>query len=532
MRAFLDTSLLFLKLYFYYSSAVSSSLYSSSCQLKGQFHLNGMHKTGDVILGGLFAVNTITTDPDLSFTSEPQTSDCYGFDIVGFRLAQSMAFAIDEINRNSNLLPNVTLGYSLYDNCDQLGIGFRAALTLVSGQEEQVTLEENCVGTPPVLGIVGGASSRLSIAISTVLGLYSMPLVSYYATCSCLSDRQKFPSFFRTIPSDAFQVNAMIQILKHFGWTWSGLIISDDDYGVHAARSFHSDLGPAGGGCLAYTEILPWGDDPAELRRIVDVMRKSTARVVIVFAHKIDMVNLMEEVVRQNVTGLQWMASEAWTLAPELQTPHLMPYLGGTLGIAILRGEMPGFRDFLLQIRPDQHHNTRTGNNVVNQFWEHTFQCRFAPPPAGWVEARGELCTGQEVIENVETDFLDDSDLRPEYNVYKAVYALAYALDDILQCEPGRGPFSNNTCAHLQRMEPWQLMYFMEKVNFTTTFGDQVSFDENGDALPVYDIMNWVWLPDGRAKVQRVGEVKRSAFKGEELTLDESKIFWNFESKQ
>ncbi|KAG7478966.1 extracellular calcium-sensing receptor-like [Solea senegalensis] len=211
MRAFLDISLLFLKLYFYYSSAVSSSLYSSSCQLKGQFHVNGMHKTGDVILGGLFAVNTISTDPDLSFTSEPQTSDCYGFDIVGFRLAQSMAFAIDEINRNSNLLPNVTLGYSLYDNCDQLGIGFRAALTLVSGQEEQVTLEENCVGTPPVLGIVGGASSRLSIAISTVLGLYSMPLVSYYATCSCLSDRQKFPSFFRTIPSDAFQVKMYLQ---------------------------------------------------------------------------------------------------------------------------------------------------------------------------------------------------------------------------------------------------------------------------------------------------------------------------------
>ncbi|KAG7455691.1 extracellular calcium-sensing receptor-like [Solea senegalensis] len=435
--------------------------------------------------------------------SEPQQPDCYSFDIRGFKLAQTMAFAIDEINRNSNLLPNVTLGYSLYDNCLQLGIGFRAALTLVSGQEEQVILEENCVGTPPVLGIVGDSSSTRTIAISTVLGLYRVPLV-----------------------------NAMIQILKHFGWTWAGLIISDDDYGVHAARSFHSDLGPAGGGCLAYTEILPWGDDPAELSRIVDVMRKSTARVVIVFAHKSHMINLMEEVVRKNVTGLQWMASEAWTSAAVLQTPHLMPYLGGTLGIAIRRGEMPGFRDFLLQIRPDRHHNTRTGNNVVNQFWEHTFQCRFAPPPAGWVEAGGELCTGQEIIENVENEFLDVSNLRPEYNVYKAVYALAYALDDMLQCEPGRGPFSNNTCAHLQRMEPWQLMYYMEKVNFTTTFGDQVSFDENGDALPVYDIMNWVWLPDGRTKVQIVGEVKRSAFKGEELTLDEDKIAWNFESKQ
>ena len=91
------------------------------------------------------------------------------FDVVGFRLSQTMAFAIDEINRNSNLLPNVTLGYSLYDNCLQIGIGIGAALTLVSGQEEQVTLEENCVGTPPVLGIVGDASSSSSIAISAGL---------------------------------------------------------------------------------------------------------------------------------------------------------------------------------------------------------------------------------------------------------------------------------------------------------------------------------------------------------------------------
>ncbi|XP_044059694.1 extracellular calcium-sensing receptor-like [Siniperca chuatsi] len=499
----------------------------------GQFHLNGMHKAGDVVLGGLFEIHFFSVFPDLSFTSEPQQPTCNGFDVLGFRQAQTMAFAIDEINRNSNLLPNVTLGYSLYDNCVKLGIGFRAALSLVSGQEEQFILDETCVGTPPVLGIVGDSSSTRSIAISSVLGLYRVPMVSYFATCSCLSDRQKFPSFFRTIPSDAFQVRAMIQILNRFGWTWAGLLVSDDDYGLHAARSFQSDFIQSGGGCLAYFEVLPWGNDPAELRRIVDVMKKSTARVVIVFAHESHMINLIEEVVRQNVTGLQWMASEAWIAATVLQTPHLMPYLGGTMGIAIRRGEIAGLREFLSRIRPDLHHNNNVyGNSMINQFWEYTFQCRFAPLPAGWLEAGGALCTGQEDLENVETEFLDISNLRPEYNVYKAVYALAYALDEMLQCEPGRGPFSGHSCATLQRLEPWQLMYYMEKVNFTTPFGDQVSFDENGDALPIYDIMNWLRLPDGRTKLQNVGEVKRSAFKGEELTIDEDKIFWNFESKK
>uniref|UniRef100_A0A3P8W0R4 G-protein coupled receptors family 3 profile domain-containing protein n=1 Tax=Cynoglossus semilaevis TaxID=244447 RepID=A0A3P8W0R4_CYNSE len=426
-----------------------------------QFDLNGIHQTGDVILGGLFAINFFSTVPDLSFTSEPQESVCYGFHPSGFRQAQTMAFAIDEINRNPNLLSNVTLGYSLYDNCIELATGFRAAMSLISGQAGEMASEETCVGLP-VLGIVGDSFSTSTIAISTVVGLYRVPLVSYFATCSCLSDREKFPSFFRTIPSDSFQVRAMIQILKHFGWTWAGLLISNDDYGVHAARAFLSDLGPIVGS--------------------------------------------------NNLQKRTWMASEAWTSIAELQTSDFMPYLGGTLGIAIPRGEISGLRNFLLQIRPVSKQKNTSEYNMVNQFWEHIFKCRFAPPPEGWLETGGQLCTGQEVIETVlEEEVFDVSDLRPEYNVYKAVYTLAHALDDMLQCEPGRGPFSGDTCAQLQGLEPWQLVYYLEKVNFTTSFGDQVSFDENGDALPIYEIVNWVWLPDGSTKVHNVGEVKRSA---------------------
>ena len=65
------------------------------------------------------------------------------------------------------------------------------------------------------------------------------------------------------------------------------------------------------------------------------------------------------------MTGLQWLASEAWTAAAVLQTPRLMPYLGGTLGIAIRRGEIPGLRDFLLGLRPDLHDSNNNGNSLV-----------------------------------------------------------------------------------------------------------------------------------------------------------------------
>ncbi|XP_029571784.1 extracellular calcium-sensing receptor-like [Salmo trutta] len=512
------------------NSSASSS--SSSCRLREQFSLNGMYQKGDVILGGLFEVHYFTVFPELSFTSEPQQLYCEGFTSFGFQQAQTMAFAVDEINRNPDLLPNIKLGYQLYDNCQKLGVSLRAAMSLASGTEKEFLLDETCSGSPPVLGIVGDPGSTHSIAISSVLGLFRVPMVSHYATCSCLSDRSKYPSFFRTIPSDSFQVRAMIQILHRLGWTWVGLVFSDDDYGFHAARSFHSSLAESGG-CVAYSQVLPKDNCPTELQRIVGEIKSSSARVVVVFSVEAYLLPLVDEVVVQNVKGLQWIASEAWTSSTVFHTPRLMPYLGGTLGIAIRRGEIPGLKDYLLSIRPDDQPANNPGNNMgkVRQFWEAVFGCRLEPP-AGWVEAGGDVCTGQEDLRDVETNYGDVSELRPEYNAYKAVYALAHALHDLLQCVPGRGPFSGHRCASLQRLEPWQVVHYLERVNFTTGFGDRVSFDDKGDALAIYDIMNWVWLQDGSVQVENVGVIDESAPAGQELTLDEDRIFWNFESRK
>ncbi|XP_026144000.1 extracellular calcium-sensing receptor-like [Carassius auratus] len=235
-----------------------------------------------------------------------------------FQHAQTMAFAINEINKNPNLLPNITLGYHLYDNCVMLGMAFRAAISLVSGRERSSS-NLNCTGPPPVIGIVGDPSSTPSIAISSVLGLFRVPIVSHYATCSCLSDRKKYPSFFRTIPSDAFQVRAMVQILKHFGWTWVGLLYSDDDYGIYAAQSFHQEM-QISGLCVAFSEILPYDNNPRNIQHITGVIQASTARVVVVFSPSSLVISLMEEVVLQNMTGKQWIASESWATSPVFHT--------------------------------------------------------------------------------------------------------------------------------------------------------------------------------------------------------------------
>ncbi|XP_043072823.1 extracellular calcium-sensing receptor-like [Puntigrus tetrazona] len=515
---------LYLSFKFIYAASV---LQSGTCQLQGRFRLNGMYQAGDVILGGLFEVHFLTVFPELSFRTEPKPPYCEQFDMASFQQAQTMVFAIDEINKNPNLLPNITLGYHLYDNCVMLGIAFRAAISLVSGTEESFS-NLNCTGPPPVIGIVGDPSSTPSIAISSVLGLFRVPIVSHYATCSCLSDRKKYPSFFRTIPSDAFQVRAMVQILRHFGWTWVGLIYSDDDYGIYAAQLFQQEM-QLFGYCIAFSEILPDDNNHRDLQFIAGVIQASTARVVVVFSTSSFLIPLMEEVVLQNITGRQWIASEAWTTVPVYHTPRFLPTLGGTMGIAIRRGEIKGLHEFLLRLHPSNDQK----NNIVRIFWEKMFRCSFEK---GGIVIDGEevkkVCTGQEDLSITESPYTDVSGLRAPYNVYKAVYALAHALHDLMQCEEGRGPFSGNSCADKTNLKPWQLVHYLQKVNFTTGFGDYVSFDKNGDALPIYDVLNWQPSSNGSIRIQAVGVVNEGAKTEMVLRLDEDAIYWNFKTKK
>uniref|UniRef100_A0A8C2CAP7 G-protein coupled receptors family 3 profile domain-containing protein n=1 Tax=Cyprinus carpio TaxID=7962 RepID=A0A8C2CAP7_CYPCA len=488
---------------------------SGTCKLQGHFTLNGMYQDGDLLIGGLFEIQRyLKVFPELSFRTEPKIPRCELFYMTSFQQALTMVFAINEINYNPNLLPNMTLGYQIYDNCLRLGVAFRGATALVSGTEETVS-DLNCKGPPPVIGIIGDPGSTHSIAISSVLGLFRLPMISYYATCSCLSDRKKYPSFFRTIPSDAFQVRVMVQILKHFGWTWVGLIYSDNDYGIYAAQSFHQEM-QLFGYCVAFSEILPNDNNPIVIQRIMGMIQTSTARVVVVFSASSLLIPLMNEVVLQNITGRQWIASEAWATSPVFRTPRFQPFLGGTMGIAIRRGEIEGLHDFLLRIRP----NNDQRNDIVKIFWENIFGCSFETKGKGTdVEQVKKVCTGQEDLNTTNTPYTDVSGLRASYNVYKAIFALAH----------GRGPFSGNRCADITNLKPWQLVHYLQKVNFTTGFGDHVSFDKNGDALSIYDVLNWQPSADGSIKLHKVGVVNEGAATGMVLTLDKDAFYWNFE---
>ncbi|MBN3294272.1 CASR protein, partial [Polypterus senegalus] len=474
------------------------------CKMHDHFELNELYKSGDIILGGLFVLNFKVVNPELSFTSKPDQWKCESFEVSIFQRVQTMIFAIEEINKNHSFLPNITLGYRLYDNCVHLPVALRAATALLSGTGD-VTIDGNCTGPPPVVAIVGDPLSYHSIAASRIMSLFGMPMVSYFATCSCLSNKREFPSFLRTIPSDAFQVKAMIEIIKHYGWVWIGVIASDDDYGQNALKDLIEEVNKFG--CLAFIERVPTTYNKEKIDQIVNTIKQSTAQVIVGFSSEAELSILAKEIVNQNITGKQWVASEAWSTFTAVARTEYFDSFGGTIGVAIRKGSIPGLEKFLLQVHPD----SIDSNNMIVKFWESLFECKFlqSSDKINSSSLLGRhICTGLEDIHNITSAYSDVTDLRPSYNVYKAVYAIAHALHNLMSCKNGNGPFENKSCADIKTIQPWQVLHYLKRVNFTNHLGERVAFDENGDALAIYDIVNWQKSDDGNVVIKTIDSVE------------------------
>ncbi|XP_060690375.1 extracellular calcium-sensing receptor-like [Hemiscyllium ocellatum] len=461
---------------------------------------------------------------DLSFSNHLEPAKCLSFQFRHFRFALAMIFAIEEINNDTTLLPGVTLGYRIYDSCNLPQLSLKAALAFLNNPEANAH-SANCKSSSIVSAIVADSGSTQTLAIAPSIGTFRIPMVSYFSTCACLSNRKEYPSFFRTIPSDYYQVRALAQLVKHFGWTWIGTVKSDDDYGNFGMQAFEEAVQQFGV-CIAFSESFHKSYTRDKLLKTIDTIKTSSANVVVAFVEESNMHILLKEMIRQNVSGIQWIGSESWVSTFLLTPKESKKIASGAIGVAIHKVSIPGLREFLMKIHPSLY----PGNLLVKTFWESCFSCSVSDgnkTNSQKTDSELKKCTGRENLQNVQNEFTDMSQYRITYNVYKATYAIAHALHNMALCKTGEGPFFNGSCVNLSNFQPWQLLYYMRTVSFITKIGEKVYFGENGDPVATYDIVNWQPNALGNVDIVSVGHYDGSARSGEEFSITEEAIVWS-----
>ncbi|XP_072557253.1 extracellular calcium-sensing receptor-like [Paramormyrops kingsleyae] len=420
-----------------------------------------------------------------------------------------MIFTIEEINNRTDILPGLTLGYKIYDTCASVTFSVRSAMALMNGYEESLS-DTSCSRPTAVQAIIGESGSTDTIAVASSVRPFLIPVISHLSTCACLSDRIKYPNFLRTIPSDYYQSRALAQLVKHFGWTWVGAVRSDSDYGNNGMATF-IEAAKQEGICIEYSEKFH-RTQPEKLLQVIDVIKKGTAKVIVAFIAILEMYYFLEQLIIQNITGFQFIGTEAWMSGRSLATPTSFRVLGGSVGFAVTGAKISGLKEFVLKLHPSMNPN----NTDLQDFWETAFQCSLTTEHNSRYKAP---CTGTESLSDLKNPYTDESEIRITNNVYKAVYAVAQSLHSLLNCTP-------QGCASRSKTEPRQVLESLQKINFTLKTGERVFFDGNGDPAARYEVVNWQLNPEGAVELKAVGYYDATLPAGRQFVMSPVSMVW------
>ncbi|XP_066486696.1 vomeronasal type-2 receptor 26-like [Tiliqua scincoides] len=92
----------------------------------------------------------------------------------------ALVFAVQEINEDPKILPNVTLGFHIYDSYYDAKLTYRTTLDLLFKAHHFIP-NYKCGTQKNLKGIIGGLSSETSLHMSAIIGLYKIPQSEFRA---------------------------------------------------------------------------------------------------------------------------------------------------------------------------------------------------------------------------------------------------------------------------------------------------------------------------------------------------------------
>lgn len=453
---------------------------------------------GDVMLGGLFVIHL-----------ENSEGQCTDFDLKGLGRAQAMIFAIEKINNDSIILPNLTLGYDIRDYCGNVSKAMRITNDLF---RESSTCNETDEISKPIVALIGPKESSTALAIAGLLQVFGISAISGTTTSPELSS-QTYNHFYRTMPSDIFRVKAIADIIQNFNWTYVAAVGLDDSYGRNGVWHLVEEAARRNNTfCVAITEFISRKRQFQSIRDIVSRLKQhKNVRVVVLWIYGRYEKTLRDEIDIQNLTGKVWLLSEGQNTEVSFFLDSGYSVLDGSIGLQPHNFSDAGFRENAKDLNLD------TKKSRSHEWWSEY-----------WV-LRERNCSFNEVS-NVNVDhehvpcYRDLGDLiYSSYVPYiiDAVYAVANAIQISIRdtnCQ-------NDTC-NVKRED---VQRFFPKVNFNGLTG-KITFDEHGDpGATVFDIVNFQQVQE--SSVKRLKQVVVGKWEADEQNIKrlsfQDKVLWN-----
>ena len=428
------------------------------------------YKDGDVIFGGLFPIHYSNTG-----------DHCTELSTTGLGYAEATMFTIEKINKNSSILPNVTIGYDLRDYCGRNARAMKMAYDFMSNSDPVHMSNQNMSTCPTgyvketktktIPALLGPFDSDSAVLVGSLLQVSDIPAISPSATSDELSS-QMYKDFFRTVPPDKWQAEVMADIIELFNWTYVAAVGLDDSYGHNGISALEKESYNRKTFCIAFSEYIPrLGHWDKTKQTVLKIKRRSEVAVIIIWLYGGYGSAFFAEATAQNLEGKTWILSDALTAGEAVFLRTHFKILNGSLGVKPRDYPTPEFEKHLKMITPAK--SIERGTDWWEEFWRLQFNCsalKSNDPGVAPCEANLTLHHAVQKIRGSYVSYLID-----------AVYATAHALDNIYRCsltmhKRGMCPAVKPT------VKGRDLEKYLRNISFDGLTG-KVRFDKFGDPL-------------------------------------------------
>ncbi|KAK9405566.1 type-2 vomeronasal receptor [Crotalus adamanteus] len=479
---------------------------------QGEVNAKNYYKPGDYFISGIVSTTKVVVikRQSLNFGRSPSTK-VFARAFQRFWKFLPFLFAIEDINQNSHLLPNITLGYNIYENFFRIEMTPDALLDLLSDGEASVP-NYRCGRQINTVAILEEAETGISIHISNILGPYKIPQIGYSFASQILRDKTQFPFFYPMLPAEGVQYPGIVQLLLHFRWTLVGLVAPETDQGERFMRTM-SPLMLRNGICAVIhqsftqnvNEFILKLEEYYKWRKVnVFVYGSETSS----FDLGIIIVQRVFQSFQEPFVGKVWITTAHWDLSPDLMNNCFSSkYFSAIFSFLIRKRKWPNYdalRHFHLSL-----HN----------FLEKIFICSSTQDDISVKVWR--RCRQREDLVALRKEEIDRVLALDSYIIHSTIWAVGRILNSAYISLLKRSVRNRDMKIKTPKLK---LHSFLQSSRFHNNSIEGVYLDEKGDLTADLDIINWVIFPNKSVKRVKFWRLEKWASQNFELTIDQKNI--------
>ncbi|XP_070592647.1 vomeronasal type-2 receptor 26-like [Erythrolamprus reginae] len=439
------------------------------------------YRLGEFSIDGIISA-TQAAFRTLRFKSSPLTQ-VLGMQSTEYWKILSFVLAIQDINQDSCILPNTTLGYNIYENYFDSRKTSDALLDLLSDGETNVP-NYSCGRQRNTVAILEGAETGFSIQISSMLSTYKIPQISYNFVSQILMDKAGFPFFYPMLPAEGFQYSGMVKLLLHFKWTLVGLLAPDTDQGQKFMNTLTLMLTRNG-----ICPIIAQTFSPIVQKLSIKFHEYHNWKQVNIFLYAAEVNSIGAGIailylvfgrIKEPVAGKVLMTTIIWDLTLYLiDEGTFFEYIHSIVSFVLRENQMTKYGGY------------RHVYSFIKDVAEKSFICSYNKDAFSVKVWR--RCRERNDLQPLPQHMMDPILCLDNYFIYNTIWAVAQALHAAYSFRLKRTRREGGKNLEAPRLKAWQLHPFLGNSEFYNRSIAGVYLDEKGDLTADLDIVDWLF---------------------------------------